>query len=101
MRDTVLRVVFEVIDEVNDALPGEERLPKAEGTALFGDTGTLDSMAAVNLLLIAEERLTQTFNRPVNLTESMMLESTEGPPATVSDLVDGVVALLEATQDAG
>ena len=49
-RDTVLRLIFEVVDELNDSLPLEERVPFTEETAIFGEAATLDSLALLNLV---------------------------------------------------
>jgi len=37
-------MIFSAIDEVNERLPGGERLEKSIDTTLFGESGKLDSL---------------------------------------------------------
>ena len=52
-RESIIRLIYEAIDEFNLQHPPEERLEKSAESVLFGPSGRLDSLGLVDLILAA------------------------------------------------
>ena len=85
-------LVYETIDDVNEALEPSHRLEKSLSTPLLGPGSTLDSLGLVSLLVGLEQRLDQTFHRALNLAEE--LANPQGPFQDVSTLVAHIASRL-------
>ena len=83
-KKTILRTIFEVVDEVNKMLPEERRLQKLSDTFLAGDRGNLDSLGLINFIVELESGLQKDFGLTVNLFES--LEMPEEPMKSIDRL---------------
>ena len=93
MREAVLEILYECIDELNEQLAGEQRLRREPGTRLLGD-GALDSLGFVNFVVLAEDRCERAFGVSLSLTESARKEHTD-PFETVGTLADFMCALVK------
>ena len=83
-KKTILRTIFEVVDEVNKMLPEERRLQKLSDTFLAGDRGNLDSLGLINFIVELESGLQKDFGLTINLFES--LEMPEEPMKSIDRL---------------
>ena len=82
--ERILRTIFEVVDEVNKMLPEERRLQKLPDTFLAGDSGNLDSLGLINLIVEVESRVKKNFGLVLNLIEA--LEMPEEPMKNIGQL---------------
>jgi hypothetical protein len=85
-RDKVLRLLFEVVDEMNEALPEEEQIATAEDTAIFGVDAGLDSLSLLNLILDVETKLAETVGAGPNLSEVLIGNDGDDVPDTLGTL---------------
>lgn len=93
-KESVLEALLSTIKEFNQGRSASARLDASPQTPLFGDGAQIDSLGFVNLVLIAEERLSVVFGVRVPLAEMMMAEGDSQAPATVDALADRVLDLL-------
>ena len=89
-KETILRTIFEVVDEVNKMLPEERRLQKLSDTFLAGDSGNLDSLGLINFIVELEGGLQKDFGLTMNLIE--LLEMPEEPMKSIDRLAKFIKA---------
>jgi acyl carrier protein len=82
----ILEALYEAIDEMNDLLPLERRLPKSCDTRLFGEGGRLDSMGLVNLIVAVEQKIEEKFARTVVLADERAMSQRRSPFRSVAAL---------------
>ncbi len=87
MRDRILEIVFEGIDEINLQRKPAERLQKSETTALFGEGSQLDSLGLVNFAAQVEQRIETEFDRSISIIEQLAGDSGENPLRNIGTLV--------------
>lgn len=88
------RIVFDVIDEMNHALPEQEGLNKSPSTVLSGPGGSLDSLGLVDLVMRIQEAILDERGVAVAVANEDVLSSDEGPFRTVRSLIQHVEGLL-------
>ena len=96
-RDEVLKVMFAVIDEVNETLPPDQQLEKSVETDLFGKQGKLDSIGLVNLIVSLEQGIADEFGQAVTLADERAFSEKSSPFRTVDSLTTYVMQRLQST----
>ena len=99
-RDTVQRVLFDAIDEINDALPDDRKLRKQPETRLFGGESTLDSLGLVNLIVAIEQRLDEDLGLALTLADEKALSRKASPFRSIDSLANYVLELVERPDNA-
>jgi hypothetical protein len=66
---------------------------------LTGEGGALDSLALVNLIVAAEQKIADRVGRAISLTDDATLFEPEGPISTVQRFADHVVRQVEQVQN--
>ena len=94
VRDQVLRILYQCIDELNEQLAPEQQLRKAPQTGLFGDSGRLDSLGFVNFIALVEDKCESCFQVALSLTEDGAKHEDASPFETVGELADFIEQLL-------
>ncbi len=94
-RARVLEALYAAVDDLNQQLAPEDRLERAEATALTGDSARLDSLAFLNLVLAAETRVNARCSAPVNLAERLLDLEKPDLPATLGALASLIVDLQQ------
>jgi len=92
-REKVLRLIFEVVDEINETLPEEEQILGAEQTPIFGVDAGLDSLSLLNLILGVETKLAETVGTALNLSEVLIGNDSDETPGTLGALADFIAEL--------
>lgn len=95
IRDQVLGLIYEAIDELNGTLEAGRRLDKTPDTQLFGENGRLDSFGLVTLIVGVELRLGDSFEVPVTLADERAMSQRNSPFRSVGTLADYSVGLLQ------
>jgi hypothetical protein len=92
----ITQIIFEVIDDLNQILPPEQQLKKSTDTALFGQSGQLDSLGLVNFIVATEQKMEEEFDGAVvSLADSMLMPEEISPFTRVGKLVDHLALMLE------
>ena len=89
----VLSSIYRAIDEVNLQLPPEKRLGKSTDTVLYAQTGCLDSLGIVNLILLTEEAIYEELGVQLELTSTLRSSSTN-PFRDVGSFAEHVSEML-------
>ena len=95
--ERILEAVYCAIDEVNQQLAEERRIDKSANTVLLGESGNLDSLKLISLIVTVEQEVEKAFHVTINLTdhEDAIFEK-NGPFHTIATLVRYIFKLLEA-----
>jgi len=88
------RAVFRAIDEVNQARARKLRLEKSSDTVLMGESGRLDSLGLVNLVVAVEEQVAEEFGVTINIADTRARSQVSNPYQTVSSLVEYIASIL-------
>ncbi|MBV9646304.1 MAG: hypothetical protein JO043_02450 [Candidatus Eremiobacteraeota bacterium] len=83
--------VYAAVADLNESLSSEQRIPLTGTAAVFA---ALDSLAALNLLLRIEHRLSEAGGTEYDLTNGDFYETTVFCSPTLDQLVDGVHAAI-------
>jgi len=94
-KDQVLEVLYAALEELNEQLPEEHRLEKSKNTVLFGEAGKLDSLGLVNLIVLVEQKIEETFGRPVTLADERAMSERNSPFRTVDTFADYICRLRD------
>lgn len=94
-KNQVVQIIYEAIDEVNVQLHEAHRLVKSPETVLFGPDGQLDSLGLVNLVVITEENVEDTFDVAIDIADQRAMSQRNSPFRSVSTLADFIVTLLD------
>jgi hypothetical protein len=96
LRDRILKLLLQAVDELNGTLPADARLSKSEAQPLAGEAGGLDSLGWINLILLCEEKLQAELGVRTSLTDAVLLDSGGALPPTLGAFADLLVQTLEA-----
>ncbi len=99
-KEKVIRAIFRAVDELNQQLPKKQRLEKSEKTFLYGDSGVLDSLGLVNMIVTTEQKIEEEFGGAITLSDEKALsQKAVSPFETVERLADYISSLLEKKTD--
>ena len=92
--DRCLDLIYSVVEEFNETAEEESRLEKSPATVLFGDSGRLNSLELVSIIVGVEERVEEEFGAPVTIADEQALSQTRSPFRTIGSLAEYVSHLL-------
>ncbi len=92
----IIRAICGAIDEVNEQLPKNHKLHKSINATLFDNSGKLDSMAFVSLIVAIEQKLQDECDVSINLADGDVLSAKDSPFHTVKKLTDHISTVLNA-----
>ena len=93
--EKIILAIFDAIDEINEQFHKEQKLPKSTDTVLFGETGKLDSLGLVNLIVATEQRVEEIFNISLTLADEKAMSQKNSPFRTVGTLTKYISKLLQ------
>jgi acyl carrier protein len=96
MQEDIVKPIFSAIDELNLQLSGGQRLEKSIDTPLFGESGPLDSLGLVNLIVLVEQKVEEQTGQAVSLATDEALSLKDSPFQSVRRLAEYVSSLLES-----
>ena len=97
--EKAIQVVFSTVDEINLELPKAQQLKKDIDTPLFGESGKLDSMGLVNLIVATEQKIEEEFDVTITLADERAMSQKNSPFRTIGTLADYISVLLEENAD--
>jgi acyl carrier protein len=92
--DGILGLLYESITDLNLQLPAGQRIEKSPATVLFGEGGKLDSLGLANFIVIAEQKLEDSYGCRIDLTEDDPFSQATGHFRTVESLLTYVTSLV-------
>ena len=99
MHEEITRMLFSVIDELNELRPAEEHLAKHLETPLAGDFGRLDSAGLINLIVVTEQKAAEELGMPILLTDDRTMSQVNQVFRTLGTLADYIHLLLNEKRD--
>lgn len=90
-------LVYAAVDQLNRQLRKPQRLDKSPSTPLAG--GGADSLAVLNLLVLAEERIVKAYGVEVVLADEQALAAEPSPFRTLGSLAEHVQAVVAGRLD--
>ena len=99
MNEKITRMLFNVIDELNQLQPREEHLTKDLQAPLAGEFGRLDSAGLINLIVLTEQKAAQELGRPILLTDDRTMSQINAVFRTLGSLADYIHLLLNEKRD--
>jgi acyl carrier protein len=92
--DRITTLIWDAIDEVNELLPVDARVPREDDAILLGKSGALDSFGLVNLVVALEQRIEDEFGVSLTLADEKAMSYSRSPFRSVYTLRDYVADLL-------
>lgn len=89
--ETVFTAVYDAVADLNRSLPAECKIPLAGNADVFS---MVDSLGALNLILLVEQRIAELTGTEVDLTESDLYETTLFTSPSLDALAAGVFEAL-------
>ena len=87
-RDKILKSIYNAVDEVNEQLPEGQSLEKSPSTVLLGESGKLESIDLVNILVATEENIEEAEDVEVEDDENVDVDVEKDVNVDVEDEVD-------------
>ena len=95
-KDRILEAIYEAVDEVNTQLPQGRQLEKSPDTVLFGESGKLDSLGLVSLIVATEQKAGDKFDVALTLADERAMSMHRSPFRSIGTLAEYVGLLLES-----
>lgn len=90
------QVIFDAIDEINEQIPEKQRkLTKSVDTVLLGESGKLDSLELVTLIIAIEQKLEDLFEVSITLSDEKAMSQKNSPFTTIGALTEYISKLME------
>jgi len=86
--------LLKAVDEVNQGLPANKRVPREQHAVLFGMHAEVDSLVLINLVIVAERTIESDFGRTISLADERALLEEKSPFRSISSMADYVAKLL-------
>jgi acyl carrier protein len=93
--ERILQAIYNAADEINEQLAKGKRLTASPETVLFGQSGLLDSLGLVSLIVAVEQNIRGEFGSDVTLADERALSQRNSPFQTIATLTDYIGRLLD------
>ena len=94
--EKIIQAIFDAVDELNQLLPEKERLKKSVDTILFGESGNLDSLGFIDLVMETEQGIEEEFGVTITLFgDEEVISQKNNPFKTIGTFANHISLLLE------
>jgi acyl carrier protein len=90
-QESALRIIFQALANLNQERNGEDQVPLAVDTPLFGKKSLLDSLALVSMIVDVETAVSDELGEAICLTSDEALNQEKSPFADVGALRDYIL----------
>tara|TARA_X000001036_G_C20155353_1_gene593135 strand:+ start:196 stop:483 length:288 start_codon:yes stop_codon:yes gene_type:complete len=94
MRNDVINVINQTIDDFNDSLEPTEQLSKELNAPIYGKESKLDSLGLVSLIVGLEQNIEDSFNKSISLADEKAMSQKSNPYKNINSLADYIVLNL-------
>ena len=95
--DDIAQLVFGALNDLSATLPDGGEIAKLRlDSPLFGEDGVLDSLGLVNLVVLTETRVEDTYGTGISLADESALSTDDNPFRTVRSYVAFTTSLVNA-----
>lgn len=89
-----LKLIYEVIDELNLELEKSALLEKSVDAKIFGQGSVLDSMGLINFITLIEEKIEEDTGKFISIADERAMSLESSPFQSVGSLKDYIDSLL-------
>jgi len=89
-----LKLIYEVIDELNLELEENAQLERSIDAKIFGQGSVLDSMGLINFITLIEEKIEEETGKFISIADERAMSLESSPFQSVSSLKDYIDTLL-------
>ena len=93
--ERILKAVYSAIDELNAQLPPGVSVEKTLDGPLYGESGKLESLDFVTLVMEVEEKIKAEFGVDITIADEHLLSKKESPFSTVRTLIEYLGEVLK------
>ena len=94
MRDDIIKIIFESIDDINNGQSEDLKIEKSLETQLYGKDGKVDSLGLVNLMVFIEQNIEDKLDRNITIASEKAMSLKNSPFVNVSSLANYIETLL-------
>lgn len=94
-KEMITGIVYDSIDQINELRAAGSQLNKSPDTKLFGESGQLDSLGLINLVVAVEDSFESVFGYSISLAESAAMSEHANPYYSVATLVDFIDTIVK------
>ena len=94
-KNEVIHLIFKSIDEFNEQLSEGSKIEKSTETTLFGESGKLDSLGLVTLIVSIEQNIEDEFGKSMTIADEKAMSQKHSPFKTIDTLADYICMRLE------
>ncbi len=93
--DDVMKIVLDSVAELNLQLDDSQQLEISPDTQLFGRGSRLDSLGLVNLIVLVEEKIADSFGKTLTIADERAMSQKSSPFRTIRTLAEYLFSLLK------
>ena len=99
-RERIQKAVFNAIDELNAQLPPGVSVEKSLDGPLYGESGKLESLDFVTLVMEVEEKIKAEFGVDITIADEHLLSKKQSPFSSVRTLIEYLDEVLKQPESA-
>lgn len=88
------QLIIEVLNELNDEFPDDEKIIISSDTILFGKDTQIDSLSLVSLIVNIESKLCSALDRDLSLTDDRAMTRSESPFLNIQTLKNYILEIV-------
>lgn len=93
MKEKIIELIYQTIDELNEQDEQEQKLEKSLNTVLLGKGSKLDSLGLVNLIVSVEQNIIDTLGYNITLADERALTQEISPFSSIESLANYIEIL--------
>ena len=93
-KDKIVALIYEVIDEENEAREQDKQIVKSLETLFLMKDGGLDSLGLVSLIVATEEKIVDSLDVEITIADAKAMSQKNSPFKSVNSLADYILELL-------
>ena len=94
MRDDIIKIIFESIDDINNGQSEDLKIEKSLEAQLYGRGGKVDSLGLVNLMVSIEQNIEDKLDRNITIASEKAMSLKNSPFVNVNSLANYIETLL-------
>ena len=94
MREDVINVIIETIEDYNGSLEEDNHLPTDLDKSIYGEDSNLDSLGLVSFIIGLEQNIEDKFDHSVSLADEKAMSQKSNPFNNINSLADYILKLL-------
>lgn len=94
MKNKILNLIYDVIDDLNLYLSNDNKISKTPETTLYSDTHALDSLGLVNLIVGTEQKIQDELGLNITIANEKALSQKHSPFRNVDTLSEYILTLI-------